>query len=239
MASRFETRSLERSPGLIEAPGEAHRERIQSELKEFLSAHEARETATNVYNLALDIDEEIGRILKDPLVRRLYEYDGQFFTPRGTRLFHTAFDGVHLLKWLSDSILATFFCGREKRLAIRWLLDELARHAWVAKRRRMNWEESHLMPKEALEAIIKSDSERRTEGEADPRPLSLEERAFFQSFEEQMERRGMKRRLSSWLPLGKNTWSRASISGAVVIHQAVDLLTVLLDGDDSNARNGE
>jgi hypothetical protein len=99
----------------------------------------------------LEIDEEIGRILKDPLVRRLYEYDGQFFTPRGTRGFHTAFDGSNLLKWLSDSILATIFRGREKHVAIRWLLDELGKHAWVAKRRRMNWEESHaldLVPKE-------------------------------------------------------------------------------------------
>jgi len=195
MANRFETRSSEHSPGLSEASGahQAHRERIQSELQEFLPAHEARETATNVYNLALDIDQEIGRILKDPLVRRLYDYDGQFFTPRGTRGFHTTFDGVHLLKWLSDSILATFFYGREKRFAIRWLLDELGRHAWVAKRRRMNWEESRtldLMPKEALEAIIRSASGRRTEVEADPPPLSLEEQAFFQSFEEQMERQG-------------------------------------------------
>jgi hypothetical protein len=38
---------------------------------------------------------------------------------------------------------------------------------------------------------------------------------------------------------GKNMWSRASISAAVVIHQAIDLLTVLLDGGDSNSRNGE
>jgi hypothetical protein len=175
MANRFETRSSEHSSGLREASGahQAHRERIQSELKEFLSAHEARETAINVYNLALDIDQEIGRILKDPLARRLYDYDGQFFTPRGTRGFHTAFDGVHLLKWLSDSILATFFRGREKRFAIRWLLDELGKHAWVAKRRRMNWEESHtldLVPKEVLEAIIKSASEGRTEVEAGVNP---------------------------------------------------------------------
>lgn len=195
MANRFETRSSEHSRGLSEASGahQAHRERIQSELKEFLSAHEARETATNVFNLALDIDQEIGRILKDPLARSLYDYDGQSFTPRGTRGFHTAFDGVHLLKWVSDSILATFFRGRDKRFAIRWLLDELGKHAWVAKRRRMNWEESHtldLVPKEVLEAIIKSASERRTEVEADSPPLSLEEQVFFQSFEEQMERQG-------------------------------------------------
>ena len=182
------------SPGLSEAlgPHQKHRERIHSELKEFLSTQEARETATHVYNLALDIDEEIGRILKDPLVRRLYEYDGQFFTPRGTRHFHTAFDGLHLLKWLSDSILATFFRGREKHFAIRWLLEELGKHAWVAKIRRMNWEESHalgVVPKEVLEAIFKRASERRGDAEADPPRLSLEEQAFFQSFEEQMERR--------------------------------------------------
>ena len=195
MANRFEKWSAEHSPGLRESSGahQTHRERIQSELKEFLSADEARETATNVYNLARDIDQEIGRILKDPLARRLYDYDGKFFTPRGTRGFHSAFDGVHLLTWLSDSILATIFRGREKRFAIRWLLDELDKHVWVAKRRRMNWEESHtldLVPKEVLEAIIKSASERRTEIEADPLPLSHEEQAFFQSFEEQMERQG-------------------------------------------------
>ena len=180
--------------GLSEAlgPHQKHRERIHNELKEFLSAQEARETATHVYNLALEIDEEIGRILKDPLVRRLYEYDGQFFTPRGTRGFHTAFDGSNLLKWLSDSILATFFRGREKHIAIRWLLDELGKHAWVAKRRRMNWEESHtldLVPKEVLEAIVQRASE-HGEFEAVPPSLSPEEQAFFQSFEEQMERRG-------------------------------------------------
>ena len=181
------------SSGLSEAlgPHQKHRERIHKELKEFLSAQEARETATHVYNLALDIDEEIGRILKDPLVRRLYEYDGQFFTPRGTRLFHTAFDGVHLLRSLSDFILHAFFRGREKHFAIRWLLEELGKHAWVAKRRRMNWEESHtldLVPKEVLEAIVQRASEHR-EFEAVPPSLSLEEQAFFQSFEEQMERR--------------------------------------------------
>jgi hypothetical protein len=195
MDNHFEKGSLQSSPALSEAlgPHRKHRERIQSELKEFLSANEAQETATRICSLALDIDKEIGRILKDPLARRLYDYDGQFFTPRGTRGFHTAFDGSHLLKWLSDSILATFFRGREKHFAIRWMLDELGKHAWVAKRRRMNWEESHtldLVPKEVLEAILKSDWERRREVKADPPPLSLEEQAFFQSFEEQMERRG-------------------------------------------------
>jgi len=195
MADSLETGSfgtdLVNSPGLGE-PLSLHqeqRERIQNELEEFLPAHEARDTATQVYDLALDVDEEIGRILKDPLVGRLYEYDGRFFTPRGTQLFHTAFDGLHILKSLRDSILGTFFRGREKHFAIRWLMEELGKHAWVAKIRRMNWEESHtlsLVPQEVLDEIIKDIRERRRQAGEDPPPLSPEEQAFFQSYEEEM-----------------------------------------------------
>lgn len=197
--SRFEqgnfSPELVYSPGLTEAlgPHQKHRQRIEKELSEFLSAHEARDTATRVYNLAIEIDEDIDRILKDPLVRRLYEYDGKFFTPRGTPGFQVAFDGLHLLRSLSDSKIGAFFRGRDKHFAIRWLLKELGTHAWVAKRLRMNWEESHtlgLVPKEVLEAIIKDALERRREAEAGPPELPLEERAFFQSYEAQMERQG-------------------------------------------------
>jgi hypothetical protein len=195
MANRFETSSSEHSPGLSEALSahQAHRERIQSELKEFLSAREARETATEVYNLAVEIDEDIGRILKDPLARRFYEYDGQFFTPRDTPGFHVAFDGLYLLRSLSDSKLEGFFRGRKKHLAIRLMLDELGKHAWVAKRRRMNWEESNnlgLVPKDVLDAIIKDALERERAAKAEPAELSLEEQAFFRSYEAQMERPG-------------------------------------------------
>jgi hypothetical protein len=195
MADSLETGSfgtdLVNCPGLSGPLGlhQKHRERIQSKLEEFLPAHEARDTATQVYDLALDVDEEIGRILKDPWVGRLYEYDGRFFTPRGTQLFHAAFDGLHILKSLGDSILETFFRGREKRFAIRWLMEELGTHAWVAKIRRMNWEESgtlSLVPKEVLDEIIKDIRERRREAGGDPPPLSPEEQAFFQSYEEEM-----------------------------------------------------
>ena len=182
---------LVNSPGLGEPFGlhQKYRERIQSKLEEFLPAHEARDTATQVYDLALNVDEEIGRILKDPLVGRLYEYDGRFFTPRGTQLFHTAFDGLHILKSLKDSILDTFFRGREQRFAIRWLMEELGTHAWVAKIRRMNWEESgtlSVVPQEVLDEIIKDIRERRSQAGEDPLPLSPEEQAFFQSYEEEM-----------------------------------------------------
>jgi hypothetical protein len=71
--------------------GSEHAESIQNRLREFLSAQEAREAAMRVHNLALDTDEEIGRILKDPLVGRLYEYDGQSLFPeaRGTFTPHS------------------------------------------------------------------------------------------------------------------------------------------------------
>ncbi len=187
---RFDA-DLVNSPGLGESLSlhQKHRERIQNELEEFLPAHEARDTATQVYDLALDVAEELGRILKDPLVGRLYEYDGRFFTPRGTQLFHGAFDGLHILKSLKDSILETFFRGREKHFAIRWLMEELGKHAWVAKIRRMNWEESHtlsLVPQEVLDEIIKDIRERRRQAGENPPPLSPEEQAFFQSYEEEM-----------------------------------------------------
>jgi hypothetical protein len=172
MSNRFEkwniTTELMHSLRLREAldSHQEHRENIQNKLRAFLSVQEARETATRVCNLALDIDEDIGRILKDPLVGKLYEYDGQFFTPRGTRFFHTAFDGIHLLQWLSGSSFEPFFRGRGKRGAIRWMLEELGRHAWVARVRRMNWEAFQtlgLVPQEVLDAIVNGARERRRE----------------------------------------------------------------------------
>lgn len=165
-------------------------ERIQSKLEEFLSAQEARKTAMQIFDLALDVDEEIDRILKDSLVGRLYEYDGQFFTPRGTRLFHTAFDGSHILTWLRNSMIETFFRGRKKRFAIRWLLEELDKHSSVAKIRRMNWEESHtlgLLTKDVVQEIIDI-HERTGQTGVNPPPLSPEEQAFFKSFEDEMGR---------------------------------------------------
>jgi hypothetical protein len=163
-------------------------ERIQSKLEEFLSAPEAEETAMQVCDLALDVDEEIHRILKDPLVGRLYEYDGQFFTRRGTGRFHTAFDGLHILKSLGNSMIDTFFRRNKTRVAIRWLLDELHKHIWVAKRRRMNWEECRtlgLLTNEVIQEIIDLHELGRPTEETPP-PLSAEEQAFFKFFEDEV-----------------------------------------------------
>jgi hypothetical protein len=193
MANRFEkwgfTPEMVESLGLREPPDslEGHRERIQNKLRAFLSAQEARDTATRIHSLALEVDEEIGRILQDPRVGRRYEYDGRFFTARDVKLFHIAFDGIHLLESLTDSSLELFFRGRQKHAAIRGLLDDLDKHAWVVRVRRLNWEEFEtlgLVPPDILDEIIKSAKAR--EREAETPPLSVEEQDFFQPFEEQM-----------------------------------------------------
>src|SRR5215469_17249275 len=165
---------------------EAHR--IQNKLATFLSARKARELAKQIYSLALEVDEDISRILKDPLAEKLYEYDGQFFTPRGTSGFHTAFDGLHLLSSLSNSI-DIVFRTLPKNSAVECLLDDLDQHRWVAKRRRMNWEELGtlcLVPEETIREII-TGQKREQAFNLEPPPLSAEEHAFFKSFEKQLE----------------------------------------------------
>lgn len=163
--------------------------RVQKELEQFLSKEEARETAMQIYDLVLDVDEEIDRILQDPSVTRLYEYDGLFFTPRGTQSFHRAFNGIHILESLSNSRIETFFRGREKNFALRWFMEELGTHIWEAKIRRMNWEEYRTLstvPPHVIEAIIQDIQERRSRAAAEPPPLSPQEQAFFQFYEKEL-----------------------------------------------------
>ena len=165
-----------------------HREvqRLRKELTKFLSPRKARELAKQVFDLALEVDEDISRVLKDPLAEKLYEYDGQFFTPRGTSGFHTAFDALHVLTSLGNSI-DILFTTLPTRTAVKCLLDELGEHRWVAKRRRLNWEELGtlgLVPEETIREIIAA---QKWELAVKPPPLSAEEHAFFKSFEEQLQ----------------------------------------------------
>jgi hypothetical protein len=162
---------------------------IQNKLEEFLSAQDARETAMKIYDLLLEVDYELDQILRDPVIRKLYEYDGRFFTPKGKWGFFRAFDGIHVLRSLSDETLETFFRGREQYFAIRWLMEELGKHAWEAKVRRMNWEESgtlSVVSKEVLDEIFRRIRQSEIQDLEKDAPLSLEERVFFQSLEDQM-----------------------------------------------------
>ena len=187
---------LNRQPKLIvEDPKlrqTTHMVHIQNKLEEFLSARDARETATKIYDRLLEVDYELDRILRDPVIRKLYEYDGRFFTPKRNWGFFRAFDGIHVLRSLSDETLETFFRGREQYLAIQWLMEELGKHAWEAKVRRMNWEESgtlSVVSKEVLDEILRRIRQSEIQDLEKGAPLSLEERTFFQSFEDQMASR--------------------------------------------------
>jgi len=165
---------------------QAELQRIQKKLAEFLSPREARELAKKAFVLALEVDDDIRRILQDPIIEELYNYDGQFFTLRGASGFYTAFDGLHLLSTLSNSI-DIVFKTLPKRSAIECLLADLDQHRWVAKRRRMNWEDCGtlcLVPEETVREII--DAQKR-ELALNPPPLSAEEQAFFMYFEKQLE----------------------------------------------------
>ena len=166
--------------------------RIERQLGPYLSKEVARETAAKILNLAIEVDQEIDRILADPRVIERYEYDGLFFTPRGTQLFHRAFDGIHVLQSLDDSKIETFFRGRENNVALRWMMEELSTHIWEAKIRRIHWEEDrnlNTVSKEVIQAIVADIRERRRKAqERQSRPLSPEQAAFFRPYEEEMRK---------------------------------------------------
>jgi hypothetical protein len=163
-------------------------QRVQNKLEEFLSPQDARETIMSIYDLVLEIDQELDRILMDRLVQSSYEYDGQFFTPKCSWGFHRAFDGIHVLESLSEERLQTFFRVQEKGLAIRWLMNELEKHTWEAKIRRINWEEFQtlsVVPKQVLDEIVRDIREQKRQA-AEVSALSPEEVSFFKPLEEQM-----------------------------------------------------
>lgn len=164
--------------------------RIREELEEFLSPIEAQCLAANIGRIAWRVDGEIDRILRDPLVTEFFEYDGAFFTPRGTHQFHRAFNGIRILQCLDSSRINVFFRGRRPADAIRWLLEDLDTHVWEVAVRRMNWEEEgHLgvLSREVVEAVIEDvEKRRRIAAKTAPQPLSSQEQAFFRSYENEL-----------------------------------------------------
>ena len=161
--------------------------RIEEKFREYLPKLEAERVTAEICALVLEVDEELDRILSDPLVNALYEYDGLFFRPRGTHLFHRAFDGIHILRSLDNHKIEIFFRWKDNSHAIRWMMEELGSHIWEAKVRRMNWEDEgtlNTVSKEVIEAIVADIQERRKAHQI--QPLSPEEQSFFKSYEAQM-----------------------------------------------------
>jgi hypothetical protein len=164
--------------------------RIREELDRFLPPIEAQNLAATIGRIAWRVDGEIDRLLRDPLITAFYEYDGLFFTPRGTTQFHRAFDGIHILRCLDSGRMNSFFRGRPRASGIRCLIQDLDTHVWEVAVRRMNWEEEgHLgvLSKEVVAAVIEDVTERRKQAAATaPQPLTSQEQAFFRSYEKEL-----------------------------------------------------
>jgi len=163
--------------------------RIQKKLLQLLSDREAQSVLNLICTLVAQVDEEINRILSDPLLELLYQYDGRFFVSKRTQLFHRAFDGLHVLQSLSDDILETYFGRRRKNEATEWLMDSLGTHIWEAKVRRLNWEDSGTLcciTDEVLNEFIRQTRERRGPAEKALSPLTAEEETFFEAYEDRI-----------------------------------------------------
>lgn len=163
--------------------------RIQKTLVKFLPEREAQKVVNRICILVAEVDREINSILSDPLIAMLYEYDGRFFLSRRTHLYHRAFDGLHVLQSLSEDMLETYFVRRRHHEATEWLMDSLGTYIWEAKVRRLNWEDSGTLScitEEALDEMIRQTLERTGRPETKPSPLSAEEEAFFQLYEDEI-----------------------------------------------------
>jgi hypothetical protein len=67
-------------------------------------------------------------------------------------------------------------------------MDELGKHVWEAKIRRINWQEFQtlsILPKQVLDEIVRDIREQKR-GAVEVSALSPEEETFFKPFEEQM-----------------------------------------------------
>jgi len=161
--------------------------RIESKLQEFLQRPVAREIVARIYGLARDADEEIERILQDPEISRLYEYDGQLFMARGSFEFHQAFSGLNALRSLTDSIIDILFRSTQAPRAVRRLVAELHHHAMQARRNRIQWEETGTLGAStddgAASERIGISAGAETEMLTD---MSPEEEKFFGAYEREM-----------------------------------------------------
>jgi hypothetical protein len=169
--------------------------RIEAKIREYLPETEARAVASGIESLARDVDDEITKILSDPLVLRLFNYDGKLFTPRGAYSFHRVFDGIRILQSLTDFSLECYFRSGDCAAAVRWLMDDLEAHLWQARVRRMNWEEGgslHSIPDDLIAEVARRAGavDRRFKCESGkPFELTPEELSFFKAYEEEMELR--------------------------------------------------
>ena len=163
---------------------------LQAELERFVDPEEARQLMTQINDRVMEVDDEIDRILRDPLVSESWEYDGRCFVLKNNGFgLQVAFDGFNILQWL-ETYAYCFFRFHPKETGIKLIGKELDTFLWLARASRMNWEEEgHLsvVRREVIEAVVADVKERRRAAAAmTPSPLAPEERAFFESYEAEL-----------------------------------------------------
>lgn len=168
--------------------------RIRKTLGELLDKKAAKELTAEIYEIALDIDQAIDRLLEDPRVLKKYNYDGEFFEPKDGGSSYKTYDGPHFLREAaSDDNLKHFFKHEsDKDRAIGETLKWLREYFWIAKARLLNWREEESVgftSKEILKELAKEyeaqqEEQRREEGSSPP---SSGQSSFFGTYEEEMQ----------------------------------------------------
>lgn len=158
---------------------------------------EAKKICTDLLDIALDIDGNINALLKDPGVLKKYDYDGNFFTPRGSSGFHRVIDGVNSLTGLNDN-LRSYFLSRDKKQVIAGIIESALKLRKEAEAALSNWKEygvvSAISPgliREVLEfhqSRVKNEVSGGALDETKPLELSEEEKNFLNEYEKQLEK---------------------------------------------------
>lgn len=158
---------------------------------------EAQKICAELLDIAFDIDENINALLKNPRVLKKYDYDGNFFTPKGGFGFHRVIDGVNSLTSLDNNI-RSYFWSRNKIQAIAEIIESATKLREEAEAALSNWKEygvvSAINPglvREILEfhqSRIENKISNMVPVETEPPELKEEERIFLREYEEQMEK---------------------------------------------------
>ena len=165
-------------------------ERIQKILENYFPQNEAKQVTKEIYDIILDVDENLNELLKDSEVLKQYTYDGNLFVSKDKpNSFYKGANGLTLLKSLSEDTLRSFNSGVNKAGYSRspfilgalfgWLDSYADRTKFLLER----WQSSKTFSTFSTEEIKEIIKRQR---EIDPPPLSDEERRIFDQYEKQM-----------------------------------------------------
>ena len=185
----------ESQTALSQTQASDERAHLKANLEQFLTSKDAEQLAQLIDARVAEVDAEVDRLLRDPLVMEAWDYDGRCFVSRGDGFgLQVVFDGLNILQWLNTN-LDCFFRSNSAPLAVALLFKELDTFLWLARVRRMNWEEQgHLsvLTREVISAVMTDVQERRSATlESAVPPLTESERSFFQPYEEEIKSVGV------------------------------------------------